>query len=80
MIGAFFAKWGAKIIAGLVAVGAVLGALKIYGRGKKHEGASEEREKQTKKVLENVGKAKRVGDKPLSDADRRKLSKKYGRQ
>ena len=57
MIAAFFAKWSAKLLAGFVAVAAILGGLGMYGRSKKAQGTAEEKAKQTEKIHEKVTKA-----------------------
>ena len=60
MISAFFAKWGAKLLAALAVIGTALGALRMYGRSKKAQGRSEERERTTEKIHEKVAKADKV--------------------
>lgn len=75
MIQAFLAKWGTKLLAALAVIGTALGALKMYGRGKKREGASEEREKQTEKVLENVEEADKARRDQRSSGKRDRVSK-----
>ena len=80
MIAAFFAKWGAKLLAGFVAVAAILGGLGMYGRSKKAQGTAEAKAKATEKVLENVEKAKRATDRLRSDpSERDKLRSKRTR-
>lgn len=80
MITAFLAKWGSKLLAALAVVATALGGLAMYGRGKKREGASREREKQRKQVQDNVEKAKRGRDRIRSDpSERDRLRKRRTR-
>lgn len=56
----FLSKWGAKLLAALAVVATIFGGLKLYGRGKKREGASEERERAEKKAREAAEKRNEI--------------------
>ena len=68
---AFSATWGAKFLGALVAIGAILGSLAMYGRSKKKEGTSEERLKQKKAADEARKKMDKVPDRTGDDVDDR---------
>ena len=75
MITAFFAKWGAKLLAALAVIGTALGALRMYGRSKRSQGASEEREKQHKeaeKVRDKIDKVPEPSSGDTSDRLRKR--------
>ena len=62
--------WAAAVVAGIIAVFTIF----IYGKNK---GKAEQEVKQTKEVLEDVKKAKKVSSSAISSDAALKLSKRY---
>jgi len=76
MITAFFAKWGLKLLGALTVIATALGALGMYGRAKKREGALEEKSDAIEKVQEHVETASRVRrEHRANPRDRSRVSK-----
>ena len=62
--------WAAAVVAGIIAVFTIF----LYGKNK---GKAEQEVKQTKEVLEDVKKAKKVSSSAISSDAALKLSKRY---